>query len=197
MRLALGRDGSSLRNFPPLLHAATTTAGTGVLGKEYGVVSHRRLPAVVWRCRERETSADEILAMAADRLHALLGDVLPVVGREMKARAELRLCEPPKCLLPSRLSRHKDINPPIRRRPFPTAQAPVPAGRGRKFHCGTGHPSRAGLRFTYLPLPTLVGTDAAKTLRVLESFDMLLNRAAGNAGRGNHSRKCDLRIAAD
>ena len=128
-RLALGRDGSSLRNFPPLLHAATTTAGTGVLGKEYGVASHRRLQAVVLRCRERETSADEILAMAADRLHALLGDVLPVVGREMKARAELRLREPPKCILPSRLSLHTLF----RQRLFPTALAPLLTGRGRKF----------------------------------------------------------------
>ena len=100
-----------------------------MLGEEYGVASHRRLPAVVWRCRKRETSADEILAMAADRLHALLGDVLPVVGREMKARAELRLCEPPKCILPSRLSLHTLF----RRRLFPTAPAPAPAGRGRKF----------------------------------------------------------------
>ena len=56
-----------------------------MLGEKYGVASHRRLPAVVWRCRKRETSADEILAMAADRLHALLGDVLPVLGGEMKA----------------------------------------------------------------------------------------------------------------
>ena len=84
-----------------------------MLGEEYGVASHRRLPAVVWRCRKRETSADEILAMAADRLHALLGDVLPVVGREMKARAELRLCEPPKCILPSRLSLHTLFLPPF------------------------------------------------------------------------------------
>jgi len=142
-RLSRGRDGRALRNLPPLLHAATATAGTRVLGEEYGVASHRRLPAVVWRCRRSKTSPDEVLAMAANRLHALLGDVLPVGGGEMKARAELRLCEPPKCLLPSRLSRHKDINPPIRRRPFPTARALVPAGRGRKFRCGTGCPSRA------------------------------------------------------
>ena len=96
-----------------------------MLGEEYGVASHRRLPAVVWRCRKRETSADEVLAMTANRLHALLGDVLPVVGGEMKARAELRLCEPPKCILPSRLSRHKGINPPIRRRLSPTVPAPA------------------------------------------------------------------------
>ncbi len=92
-----------------------------MLGEEYGVASHRRLPAVVWRHWRSETGADEILAMAADRFHALLGDVLPVVGREMKARAELRLCEPLKCILPSRLSLHTLF----RRRLFPTAPAPA------------------------------------------------------------------------
>ena len=84
-----------------------------MLGEEYGVASHRRLSAVVWRCRRSETSADEVLAMAADRLHALLGDVLPVVCGEMKARAELRLCEPPKCTLPSHLSLHMLFLPPF------------------------------------------------------------------------------------
>ena len=34
--------------------------------------------------------------------------------------------------------------------------------------------------FNYLPMPAFVGTDAAKALRVLEPFDMLLNRATGN-----------------
>jgi len=46
-------------------------------------------------------------------------------------------------------------------------------------------------------MPAFVGADAAKTLRVLEPFDMLLNRAAGNVCRGDHFRKGDLRIAAD
>ena len=51
--------------------------------------------------------------------------------------------------------------------------------------------------FNYLPMPAFVGTDAAKVLRVLEPFDMLLNRATGNACRGRHFCKGDFRIAAD
>ena len=46
-------------------------------------------------------------------------------------------------------------------------------------------------------MPAFVGTDAAKALRVLEPFDMLLNRATGDACRGDHLRKGYLRIAAD
>ena len=46
-------------------------------------------------------------------------------------------------------------------------------------------------------MPALVWTDAAKALRVLEPFDMLLNRATGDACRGDHLRKGYLRIAAD
>lgn len=51
--------------------------------------------------------------------------------------------------------------------------------------------------FDHFPMPAFVGTDAAKALRVLEPFDMLLNRATGDACRGDHLRKGYLRIAAD
>ena len=46
-------------------------------------------------------------------------------------------------------------------------------------------------------MPALVGTDAAKALHGLEPIDMLLNGATGNACRGDHFRKGDLRIAAN
>ena len=51
--------------------------------------------------------------------------------------------------------------------------------------------------FDHFPMPAFVGADAAKALRVLEPFDMLLNRATGDACRGDHLRKGYLRIAAD
>ncbi len=42
------RKSFSLLHVIPLFKATPTTAGTSVLGNEYGVASHRSLSAVVW-----------------------------------------------------------------------------------------------------------------------------------------------------
>ena len=51
--------------------------------------------------------------------------------------------------------------------------------------------------FNYLPMPAFVGADAAKALRILESFNMLLNRTTGNSCCRNHFSEGDLWIAAN
>ena len=46
----------------------------------------------------------------------------------------------------------------------------------------------------HFPMSALVGANAAETLGVLEVFDVLLDRTAGNAKRRDHSREGQLRI---
>jgi len=65
-----------------------------VLRLEHGMPAHRRLLVVVRRVSGCETSSDEALAVRADSLQPLAGDVLPVRLREMEATPELRLLQP-------------------------------------------------------------------------------------------------------
>ena len=76
--LPLRRDGDPLWELPPLFEAPAAAGGGGVLRNEYRMAAHGRLAAVVRRVRRREAVADEVRRMAADRLHPLLGDVVPV-----------------------------------------------------------------------------------------------------------------------
>lgn len=76
--MPLGGDGNPARHFPPLREAVTTTAGTGVLGDEHGMPAHRRLLAIIGRVRGCEACSDEVLAVAADRLQPLVGNVLTI-----------------------------------------------------------------------------------------------------------------------
>lgn len=76
--LALGRDVCPFWNLPPFRQAVAAATGTGVLCFEHGMSAHRGLFAVVGRIGRREACADEVLAMATDRLHALVRDVFPV-----------------------------------------------------------------------------------------------------------------------
>ena len=91
------RDGDPARHIPPLREAVTATTRTGVLGDEHGMPAHRRLLPVVRRARRSEPRSDEVLAVGADRLHPLLGDVLPICFRKMEATPELRLRKPVEC----------------------------------------------------------------------------------------------------
>ena len=97
--------------------------GAGVLRLEHGMSAHRGLFAVVWRIRSAlaepfrfaqsarrcgfpkgrrprkgrlrsETCSDEVLAMATDRLHVFVRDVLPVRFRKPEPAAELGLRKP-------------------------------------------------------------------------------------------------------
>ena len=88
--LSFRRDLNPLRHLPPFREATATTARAGMLRLEHGMSAHRRLPAVVRRIRGRETRADEVRSVATNRLQALLRDVLPIRGREMESRPELR-----------------------------------------------------------------------------------------------------------
>ena len=82
------------RHLPPLGETVATTTGAGVLRLKHGMPTHRRLLAIVRRVRGREARSDEVLAMGADRLHPLLGNVLPIRFREVEATPELRLPKP-------------------------------------------------------------------------------------------------------
>jgi len=90
-------DRGAASHLPPLGEAVTTTASTSVLRLEHGMPAHRRLLPVVRRARRCEPRSDEVLAVGADRLHSLLGDVLPIRFREMEATPELRLPKPGEC----------------------------------------------------------------------------------------------------
>ena len=121
--LAFGRDSRPFRNLPPFRQAVAATTGAGVLRLEHGMSAHRGLLAVVWRIRSAlaepfrfaqsarrcgfpkgrrprkgrlrsETCSDEVLAMATDRLHAFVRDVLPVRFRKAEPAAELGLRKP-------------------------------------------------------------------------------------------------------
>ena len=54
-------------------------------------------PSPIRRARGSESRSDEILAMGADRLHSLLGDVLPIRFREVETTPELRLRKTGEC----------------------------------------------------------------------------------------------------
>ena len=89
--LAFWRDVHSFRNLPPFGEAVSAATGAGVLRFEHGMPSHWRLLAIVGRVRRSEACANEVLAMAADRLDAFIGYVLPIRYRKAEPAAELGL----------------------------------------------------------------------------------------------------------
>ena len=86
--LAFGGDGDATRHLPPLCEAVAAAAGASVLGDENWVSTHRRLLPVVWRICRGEACTDEVLTMAADSRHPLLGDIYPISPGMMKAASE-------------------------------------------------------------------------------------------------------------
>lgn len=72
------------RHFPPLREAVAQQQAQACCALNTGS-AYRRLFPVVRRARRCEPRSDELLAMGADRLHSLLGDVLPIRFREMEA----------------------------------------------------------------------------------------------------------------
>ena len=109
--LALRRDVDALRHLPPLLEASAAAGGGRVLGLEHGMSAHRGLPSVVGGMRRREPRPYEVLRMAANRVHALLGDVPPIRIGQAESRPELR----PRKFLKRRIRRHGGIIPKHRR----------------------------------------------------------------------------------
>ena len=104
--LPLWADWNASRHFPPLLKTRTATTGTSVLCDENGMASHWRLPPVVLRIGRRQPHANEILAMTAYHLQALVRHVFPIRGRKAKAAPKLRFAEPQKCRVKCSLVRH-------------------------------------------------------------------------------------------
>ena len=86
--LPFGGDGDTARYLPPLRKAIAAATGTCVLGDEHGVSAHRRLLPVVWWIRRGEARTDEVLAMAADCRHPLLGDISPIGLGKVEAASE-------------------------------------------------------------------------------------------------------------
>ena len=91
--LAFWRDVCSFRNLPPVGEAIAAATGAGMLRFEHGMTAHRCLFSVIGRICRGEACADEVLAMAANRLHALVRDVLPIRIRKAETVAELGLCK--------------------------------------------------------------------------------------------------------
>ena len=72
----------------PLAQAAATAARASVLGHKHGMSAHRRLFPVIGWIRRGESRADEVLAMAADCRHPLLGDISPIGLGKVEAASE-------------------------------------------------------------------------------------------------------------
>ena len=77
-----------------------------MLCDENGMASHWRLLPVVLRVGRCQPHANEILAMTADRIQALVRYVLPVRSRKAKVAPKLRSAEPQKCRIKCSLVRH-------------------------------------------------------------------------------------------
>ena len=89
-RLAFRRDVRTLRHLPPPVQTAAAAGRGRVLRLEHRMSTHGGLPSVVGRIRRRKPRTYEVLGMAADRIHALVGDIPLVLSRELEARAESR-----------------------------------------------------------------------------------------------------------
>lgn len=59
----------------PFEQALAAAGGGGVLGDEYRVAAHRRLPAVVGDFRRRQPLTDKIFGMPADGVEPFLPDI--------------------------------------------------------------------------------------------------------------------------
>lgn len=77
----------------PFEQALAATGGGGVLGDEYRVAAHRRLPAVVGDFRRRQPLADKIFGMPADGIKPFLPDVGNVRRLQPEAAAERRAAQ--------------------------------------------------------------------------------------------------------
>ena len=83
----------------PLVQAATTAAGAGMLGNKHRMPTHWRLLAVIWDDRRRKPRSDEVGSMVLNGSHALVHYVLPVLFAQMKLCAESGFLQAQKRLL--------------------------------------------------------------------------------------------------
>ena len=72
----------------PLVQAAATAAGAGVLGNKHRMPAHRCLLAVIWDDRRRNPRSDEVGGMTLNGVHVPIHYVLPVLFAQMKLCAE-------------------------------------------------------------------------------------------------------------
>ena len=92
----------SLRYTIPLLEASPAAACAGMLGLEYRMPLHWSLLTVMGNDGGSEARVHEVEGVSLDGLHSLLGDISPVLVREMESRTERRGREPKKCFLDCR-----------------------------------------------------------------------------------------------
>ena len=72
----------------PFVKTVTATAGTGVLGNEYGMPSHRGLLSVVGNGCRSEASGYEIFGVFSDGIQPFIADILPILFFQVKARSK-------------------------------------------------------------------------------------------------------------
>lgn len=77
----------------PFEQALAAAGGGGVLGDEYRVAAHRRLPAVVGDFRRRQPLTDKIFGMPADGVEPFLPDIGNVRRLQPEAVAERRTAQ--------------------------------------------------------------------------------------------------------
>ena len=88
--MLIGGQRPVLRDVMPLLQAATTTAGGGVLGDEDGrrTMTHRGLPAIIGNDGGSQTLGDDLASMLTYRRHPLVGDNRPVLLIQIETAAK-------------------------------------------------------------------------------------------------------------
>ena len=72
----------------PLVQAAATAAGAGMLGYKHRMLAHWCLFAVIGDDRRRKPRSDEAGGMALNGVHVPIHYVLPVLFAQMKLCAE-------------------------------------------------------------------------------------------------------------
>ena len=77
----------------PFEQAPAAAGGSGVLGDEYRVSVHRRLPTVVGNFRRCQPLADKVFGMPADGIEPFLPDVGNVRRLQPEAAAERRTAQ--------------------------------------------------------------------------------------------------------
>ena len=112
-----------------------------MLRLEHGMSAHRSLPPVVCGIRRRKPRPYEVLRVAANSRHALLGDVPPIRIGQPEARPELR----PRKFLKRCIRRHGVIcfTIPLRATRRPSCRLAAGEWRG-DVHLGAGKWSNRG-----------------------------------------------------